>query len=91
MTEWPKPSANPEHNRPIREDQEALRARLFMWHQARGTLGLFYELYPDQRPIEQEPAREPDKTQEQPRLLLRPDGGTKARERDRGRGRGRGG
>jgi len=86
MTEWPKPSANPEHNTPIREDEEALRARLHMWHQARGTLGLFYDLYPDQRQIDKEPDREPRKEQAQPRLLQRWDTGPKSRERDQGRG-----
>jgi hypothetical protein len=32
------------------EKAEAVKARLYQEHSARGTLGAFYDLYPDERP-----------------------------------------
>jgi hypothetical protein len=37
---------------PDQEKPEAVKARLYQEHKARGTLGTFYDLYPDARPRE---------------------------------------
>jgi hypothetical protein len=43
-------SPNPDFNRPINEHPEATRARLHDYHRRAGTLGTYYEMYPDDRP-----------------------------------------
>jgi hypothetical protein len=55
-----KPSVNPEHNAPlVPEEQRNLmeRARLYELHKAHGSLGVFYDLYPEMRPT---PEPEPE-------------------------------
>ena len=45
---------------PDREKPEAVKARLYQEHRVRGTLGTFYDLYPDERPRAREaPNHEP--------------------------------
>lgn len=56
MSEQKKPeSENPPHNLRVGPDPGAERARLYAWHKARGSLGMFYDLYPEMRPAEPEP------------------------------------
>jgi hypothetical protein len=43
-------NAAPAIGPPDREKLEAVKAGLYREHRARGTLGAFYDLYPDQRP-----------------------------------------
>jgi hypothetical protein len=46
----PKPfSPNPA------EHPAAAKARLFRWHYGRGTMGTYYDLFPEDRPAEPEP------------------------------------
>lgn len=50
-----KPSANPEHNRPLVPEQERAKAemeRLRQYHSAAGSMELFYDMYPFERPAE---------------------------------------
>lgn len=54
------PSQNPDHNRPKDPDGPAggaakLKLELYGWHKQHGTLGVFYELYPEARPVERGP------------------------------------
>jgi hypothetical protein len=49
-------SLNPDFIRPAPpEDPAARKARLHAWHIARGTLGIYYDLYPEDRPAEPKP------------------------------------
>jgi len=41
------------------EDEDVRKARLFRWHSARGTMGLFWDLYPEDRPPPEEPKPAP--------------------------------
>lgn len=43
-------SPNPDFNRPVREHPEATRARLYDYHRRSGTLEMYYEMYPSDRP-----------------------------------------
>jgi hypothetical protein len=53
-------SPNPKPFKPSPpEDPDVTKARLFAWHQARGTMGLYYDLYPEDRPAESEPCPTP--------------------------------
>jgi hypothetical protein len=49
-------SPNPELFKPHpAEHPAAAKARLFAWHYARGSMGTYYDLYPEDRPAEAEP------------------------------------
>jgi hypothetical protein len=37
------------------EHPAAVKARLFRWHYTRGTMGIYYDLYPEDRPVKPEP------------------------------------
>jgi hypothetical protein len=53
-------SPNPDFNRPLpREHPDATKVRLFRWHQARGSLGTYYDLYPEDRPAQPDPTPSP--------------------------------
>ena len=53
-------SPNPEPFRPNpAEHPAAAKARLFAWHYAKGTMGIYYDLYPEDRPAEPEPRATP--------------------------------
>jgi hypothetical protein len=39
----------------LAEHPAAAKARLFAWHYAKGTMGIYYNLYPEDRPAEPEP------------------------------------
>jgi hypothetical protein len=48
-------SPNPKPFRPSpAEHPAAAKARLFAWHDARGTMGTYYDLYPEDRLAEPE-------------------------------------
>jgi hypothetical protein len=51
-------SPNPDFNRPAppEDHPDARKARLFRWHSLQGTMGIYYELFPEDRPAEPEPA-----------------------------------
>jgi len=52
-------SPNADFIRPNPAEHPAVaKARLFRWHYANGTMGLYYELYPEDRPPEPEPRLE---------------------------------
>jgi hypothetical protein len=40
---------------PLYEQPDDMRARLYHWHKRSGTLGIFYSLYPLERPPDSEP------------------------------------
>jgi hypothetical protein len=49
-------SPNPKPFRPdLPEHPDARKARLFRWHYARGSMGIYYDLYPEDRPAAPEP------------------------------------
>jgi hypothetical protein len=49
-------SPNPKPFKPsLAEHPHVTKARLFAWHYARGTLGLYYDLCPEDHPAEPEP------------------------------------
>jgi hypothetical protein len=53
-------SPNPKPFRPnLPEHPDVVKARLFQWHYARGTMGLYYDLYPEDRPAAPEPRPRP--------------------------------
>jgi hypothetical protein len=53
-------SPNPDFNRPSPpEHPDARKARLFAWHSARGSMGMYYDLYPEDCPPLPEPKPEP--------------------------------
>ena len=51
----PEKSINPPHNPIDHEKPERERLRLYYYHKNAGTLGVYYEQYPEYRP----PGREP--------------------------------
>jgi hypothetical protein len=53
-------SPNPKPFRPDPPEHPAARkARLFQWHYAKGTMGMYYDMYPEDRPPEREPVPAP--------------------------------
>jgi hypothetical protein len=53
-------SPNPDFNRPSPpESREARKARLFQWHYNRGTMEMYYDMFPEDRPPKREPEPEP--------------------------------
>jgi len=55
-----KTSENPEHNShliPPEEKEEMEKAQLYDHHKRAGSLGLFYDMYPRDRPVEWEHER----------------------------------
>jgi hypothetical protein len=53
-------SPNPDFNRPSpAESAAAAKGRLFQWHSARGTMGIYYDLYPEDRIPQPEPSAKP--------------------------------
>jgi hypothetical protein len=58
-------SPNPKPFKPNpAEHHDVAKARLFAWHYARGTMGIYYDLYPEDRPAEPEPRLTPPRGQE---------------------------
>jgi hypothetical protein len=58
-------SPNPDFNRPSPAEQPAVaKARLFQWHYARGTMGIYYDLYPEDCPAAPEPQPAPPRGRE---------------------------
>jgi hypothetical protein len=53
-------SPNPDFNRPHPPEHPAVaKARLFQWHFARGSMGIYYDLYPEDRVPKPEPKPAP--------------------------------
>lgn len=48
-------SVNPPHDAPLRKDSDAEKAALYRYHNAAGSLGDYYELFPMDRLPEPEP------------------------------------
>ena len=48
-------SVNPPHNLIDHEKPERERLRLYFYHKNAGTLDVYYQLYPLDRPVEPEP------------------------------------
>jgi hypothetical protein len=60
MTGKQDDSPNPDFNRPLPpEHPDARKARLHAWHSACGSLGTYYDLYPEDRPAQPDPKPEP--------------------------------
>jgi hypothetical protein len=58
-------SPNPRPFKPSpAEHPDVAKARLFQWHYARGTMGIYYDLYPEDRPAELEPRSTPPRGRE---------------------------
>ena len=53
-------SPNPDFNRPSPPQSAAAeKRRLFQWHSARGSMGTYYDLFPEDRPPKREPEPAP--------------------------------
>lgn len=53
-------SPNPEPFKPNPAEHSAVaKAQLFAWHYARGTMSLYYDLFPEDRPAAPEPRLTP--------------------------------
>ena len=52
------PNPNPFKPNPV-EHPAVAKARLFQWHYVRGTIGIYYDLYPEDRPAASEPRPTP--------------------------------
>lgn len=62
-------SPNPNPFKPNPPEHPAVaKARLFQWHYVRGTMGIYYDLYPEDRPA----APEPRPTLPRGRAMIRP-------------------
>lgn len=51
----PRGNVNPPHIPPVRQDPDAAKVALYRYHQAAGSLGDYYALFPMDRPPEPEP------------------------------------